>query len=253
MRTPRTFAIGDIHGDLAALDTLLGRLPRLGPDDTVVFLGDYVDRGPQSKQVIDRVRGLEHEIQAKVVALRGNHEDLWIQCFEEPNAGFLLPVGNGCGAMFRSFTDGAPLSPESSLEATEFARFIDVKRWLPEEIVTWMQSLPIWFEDDHAIYVHAALDGEGAEWLHPSKGRAKPVMWGREPDFFANYRGKTVVFGHTTVADLPLDHIGPVQKLFDDPGDVWLRGNLVGIDTGCGKGGFLSAIELPAGRVYESR
>jgi serine/threonine protein phosphatase 1 len=78
-------------------------------------------------------------------------------------------------------------------------------------------------------------------------------MWGREPDFFANYRGKTVVFGHTPTADLPLDHVGPVGKLFDDPGDVWLRGNLVGIDTGCGKGGFLSAIELPAGRVYESR
>ncbi len=249
----RTFAIGDIHGDVAALDTLLERLPALGADDTIVFLGDYVDRGPASKQVIERVRDLPNRTPAKIVALRGNHEDLWIQCYAEPNPGFLLPHGNGCAAMFRSITGGTVLGVDETLRDDEFPRYIEVSSWLPEETVAWMKSLPVWFEDEHAIYVHAALDGEGEHWLHPREGRPKPMMWGREPDFFANYRGKTVVFGHTTVTDLPLDHIGPVGRLFDDPHDVWRRGDLVGLDTGCGKGGFLSAIELPSRRIYESR
>jgi serine/threonine protein phosphatase 1 len=52
---------------------------------------------------------------------------------------------------------------------------------------------------------------------------------------------------------LPVDHLGFLASLFDDPYDVWKSGHLVGVDTGCGKGGFLSAIELPSGKVYESR
>ena len=78
-------------------------------------------------------------------------------------------------------------------------------------------------------------------------------MWMREPDFYRGYRGKRLLFGHTLVTELPLDHVGPIAKLFDDPKDVWVRGDLIGLDTGCGKGGFLSAVELPRMKVYESR
>ena len=62
----RTFVVGDIHGDLAALDTLLARLPDLDADDTLVFLGDYLDRGPDSAGVIARVRALEEATPAKL-------------------------------------------------------------------------------------------------------------------------------------------------------------------------------------------
>lgn len=67
---PRTFAIGDIHGDLEALVRVFGRLPALEATDTVVFLGDYVDRGPRSAQVIDFVRSLERETPARISTLR---------------------------------------------------------------------------------------------------------------------------------------------------------------------------------------
>ena len=67
----RTLAIGDVHGCLTALDTLLGFV-ELRPTDQLIFLGDYVDRGPDSKGVLDRLIELRrlHE----VVFLRGNHE-----------------------------------------------------------------------------------------------------------------------------------------------------------------------------------
>jgi serine/threonine protein phosphatase 1 len=78
-------------------------------------------------------------------------------------------------------------------------------------------------------------------------------MWMRERDFYARYRGKRVVFGHTPTHMLSTEHLSFFQRLFDDHTDVWRRGDLIGVDTGCGKGGFLSAIELPSGKVYESR
>lgn len=71
----RTFAIGDIHGELGHLRKLMAKLPRLDTQDTLVFLGDYIDRGPHSKQVVEYVRYLPKMIQTKVIALRGNHED----------------------------------------------------------------------------------------------------------------------------------------------------------------------------------
>jgi serine/threonine protein phosphatase 1 len=250
----RTFAIGDIHGDLAALEALLARLPALEAEDTVVFLGDYVDRGPGSKEAVARVRQLAADTSARTVMLRGNHEDKWISCFESPDPSFLLPVGNGCLATFRSFTGrAAPDTSADGYDPEEMKAFLDVCAWLPRDVHDWMAGLPLWYEDEHAIYVHAGLEGEGTEWKHPRDSAPKPLMWMREPDFFTGYHGKRLIFGHTTVDELPLDHLGRVWRLFDDPKDVWRRGDLIGIDTGAGKGGFLSAVELPAGRVYESR
>ena len=64
--TRRTFAIGDIHGERAALDQLLTLLPPLTADDTLVFIGDYVDRGADAAGVIDLVRELQRELPAKL-------------------------------------------------------------------------------------------------------------------------------------------------------------------------------------------
>ena len=75
VRMNRTFAIGDIHGEASHLARLLSRLPELTAEDTIVFLGDYLDRGPQSREVIELVRALPAQTVAKVVPLMGNHEE----------------------------------------------------------------------------------------------------------------------------------------------------------------------------------
>ena len=66
----RTFAIGDIHGDAVHLFKLMSCLPSLDADDTVVFLGDYVDRGQRSREVVEYVRRLHEQTPAQIVALR---------------------------------------------------------------------------------------------------------------------------------------------------------------------------------------
>jgi serine/threonine protein phosphatase 1 len=246
----RTFAIGDIHGDLAHLFKLLACLPELDKDDTLVFLGDYVDRGPKSAQVIEYVRGLPAQIPAKVVALRGNHEDAWLRVIEKGWDAFVLPPGNGCLSAYRSFVGGNV--PEEGEEAgPDELMLLTSGSFFPDDVIDWFRQLPYWYEDEHAIYVHAGLPKGPNGFLHP-RDVDPPIalLWCRDEDFFRNYRGKAVVFGHTGTEYLPPELSGYTPE---DPKDLWAGENVFGLDTGCGKGGFLTALEFPGLHVYESR
>lgn len=246
----RTFAIGDIHGELGHLHALIKKLPALDADDTLVFLGDYVDRGPDSAKVVAEVRTLSEKLRAKVVCLRGNHEDSWLRVIDTGWDEFVFPPRNGCLATMRSFVGGAP-PREAEMPAAEEAEALFGGSFFPEEVVAWMRALPYFYEDQHAIYVHAGLPVGPDGYLHPSQVPDPLVLlWLRTSSFFTDYRGKPVVVGHTVTGDLPqeLSHHTP-----DDPTDLFAGEAVFGIDTGCGNGGFLSALELPTRSVYESR
>ena len=244
MTTPgRTFVIGDIHGERALLDALLAALPFIAPDDTVVFLGDYVDRGPDSRGVIETLRRLPEKIVGKVMLLRGNHEDALLRTIDDGDPSFLLPPGNGVIPTFHSFTDRPPPAPGEQLSADEFTAFFDIGTWMPAPVQRWMRELPLWYRDAHATYVHAGLEGEGAIWQPPEQSSQQSILWQREPDFFLQYAGPPLVFGHTPVADLP-----PADPSRTAP---WQRGPLWGIDTGAGKGGPLTCLILPDGELLQ--
>jgi serine/threonine protein phosphatase 1 len=246
----RTFAIGDIHGDLAALQLLFQRLPDIVAGDTIVFLGDYIDRGPDSAGVVKWVREFTSETTARVVTLRGNHEDAWLQVVDKGWPEFIIPRGNGCLECYRSFC-GKPQPRDDESPATDELDSILSGDFLPRDVVAWMREMPFFYEDDHAIYVHAGIKREGDRFPHPSEVEPKrALLWLRDRDFFSNYRGKLVVFGHTTTRTLPNELSTHTP---DDPTDLWAGPACVGLDTACGKGGFLTAFELPAKRVYESR
>src|SRR5262245_19272805 len=246
----RTFAVGDIHGETTHLFKVLSCLPKLTKEDTLVFLGDYVDRGPASAQVVDYIRKLPATLEAKVVTLRGNHEDAWLRVIDRGWNAFVGPPGNGCLAAMRSYTGGPPAG-EDELPSEEEKELLESGKFFPKEVVDWFRTLPFWYEDEHAIYVHAGLPRSQEGFLHPSEV-AEPLalLWMRDEHFFRNYRGKLVVFGHTRTEYLPPELSGYTPE---DPSDLWAGENVVGIDTGCGNGGFLTGLELPAMNVYESR
>lgn len=246
----RTFAIGDIHGELSHFARVWAQLPPLDAEDTVVFLGDYVNRGPASRAVLEMLMALPEKTLARVVCLRGNHEDAWLRVRAEGWDEFVLKPDHGCFPTLRSFTGGAvpklrekPTNAELGLLASG--------DFLPTAVVEWMAQLPFWYEDERGIYVHAGLPAAGKGFLHPSKVEPPAlVAWVRTDDFVRHYRGPKVVFGHTPVTLLPGDLSSYTP---DDPDDAWVNENVVGLDTGCGLGGFLTALELPAMRMYESR
>ncbi len=246
----RTIAVGDIHGEIDHLLRLLHKLPPLDAQDTLVFLGDYLDRGPDSAKVIAGLRGLSEKLRATVVCLRGNHEDAWLRVLDLGWDEFVFPPNNGCLATLRSFMGREPPSL-GQLPKGDEAEALFNGSFFPPDVVSWLRALPYFYEDEHAIYVHAGLP-EGPEgFLHPSKVPDPIVLlWLRTRSFFVDYRGKPVVVGHTVTEDLPqeLSHYTP-----DDPSDLFAGECVFGLDTGCGAGGFLSALELPSRTVYESR
>ncbi|MFO0677525.1 MAG: metallophosphoesterase [Polyangiaceae bacterium] len=248
--TGRTFAIGDIHGDMDALGRVMGKLPKLVAADTIVFMGDYVDRGHQSRQVIEFIRTeLPKTTKAKIVALRGNHEDGWLRVREGGWPEFVLPVVNGCLAFLRSYT-GSMYFPGDIPTDDELRKMYNAS-FIPDEVLAWMRGLAHFYEDEHAIYVHAGLPKLNGKWLHPSDVKDPTILlWLRTAEFFKDYRGKRVVVGHTSTDNLP-----PELSSFtpEDPLDMWAGENVLAIDTGSGKGGFLTCVELPAVKVYESR
>lgn len=246
----RTFVVGDIHGDLVHLNALLSILPSMDDQDTLVFLGDYVDRGPNSAGVVARVRALQEKMAAKVVALRGNHEDAWLKVMNSGFPEFVIPISNGCLATYRSFTNG-PVPAQNELGGKEEIRSMVEGGFFPEDVRAWMASLPIYYEDEHGIYVHAGLPKQNGRYLHPGEvPDPHPLLWERSEEFYRTYEGKQVVFGHTMVEMLPQERsaLTPEDNL-----DVYIGKHVIGLDTCAGHGGFLSAVELPEIKIYESR
>lgn len=247
----RSFIFGDIHGDLAALERILALLPPLQATDTLVFLGDYLDRGPASAKVIERVMRLPERTPARVVALRGNHEDAWLRVLDEGWDNFVATGKNGTLATLRSFIGGDVPDPDETptngeLEAMSNATFF------PDPVTAWLRALPYWYENEHGIYVHGALPAR-ADGSFPHPAEVEPpgtLVWCNDPSFFRSYTGKRVVVGHTSTRHLPR---GLSEHTPGDSSDMFRHGSVFGLDTGSGCGGFLTALELPAVRVYESR
>jgi calcineurin-like phosphoesterase family protein len=247
----RSFVFGDIHGDLAALEQILAQLPPLQGTDNLVFLGDYLDRGPHSAQVIALVRQLPELTPARVVALRGNHEDAWLRVKDEGWDNFVATPKNGALATLRSFTGCPAPEPDEVPTNGEFDAMSNAT-FFPADVTAWLRSLPYWYEDEHGIYVHGALPAR-ADGSFPHPGEVEPestLAWCNDPSFFRRYQGKRVVVGHMSTRNLPR---ALSQHTPRDPSDMFQNGSVFALDTGSGNGGFLTALELPLATVYESR
>jgi serine/threonine protein phosphatase 1 len=177
---PVTYVIGDIHGCLAPLDRLLAKIaPR--PEDEVVFVGDYIDRGPQSRQVVDRLLGLSY----RCIFLMGNHERMLLDFLagEEEE----LYLENGGRATLESYggnPDGIP--------AAHLAFFHNLR--------------PMYETPDYLI-VHA-----GIRPLTPlAEQSIHDIIWIRHEFFkFIGKYPKPVIFGHTPLRQVLMadDRIG---------------------------------------------
>ncbi len=199
-----TYAIGDIHGRHDLLQDLLRRIGShaRGRPHKLVFLGDYIDRGPDSAAVIETVRSLQARPEQEVVCLKGNHEAMLLQVVEKPELASWW-IDNGGDATLMSF--GA-------------ASIRDIEA----DVLAWLGALPTTHEDERRYYVHAGLM---PGWPFESQTE-KDKLWIRRPFLDVDHDfGKHVVHGHT-----PLSSARPDVRRF--------RTNL---DTAAVYGGRLTA------------
>ena len=240
-----TVAVGDIHGNLAALVDLLGQLrTQLAEGDVVVFLGDYIDRGPDSRGCVDAILTFRDESRADVVCLRGNHED-WLLRTQQDYAHHSWLLGMDALDTVRSYSPDAERAlrearREAGLRLFEgrcalpYGVFFDA---VPVSHHAFFAQLKPYFQSDDCICTHAGLDPRATGLENQT---LESLVWGHAA-FQADYRGEpTVVYGHWNNADL--DAYGwPTPRI---------AGNTIGIDTI--SHGVLTAIRMPDRYVFQS-
>lgn len=199
-----TYAIGDIHGCLDKLRNLLLRceIHADGRPSAFVFVGDYIDRGPQSSAVIDCLIDLKAQRGESVVTLMGNHEAMALAVIDGKSSSRLWFAQGGL----------ATLKSYGIAEPNE----------LPRAHVDWLRALAFRYDDGRRFFVHA-----GVNPATPLEAQDDfDLLWIREP--FLSHRGdygRLVVHGHTPLVDGVPD----------------LHGNRLNLDTGAVFGGPLTA------------
>ena len=233
----KTFVVGDIHGRCAQLYNLLELVPRAESEDTLVFLGDLIDRGFDAPGCVDYVMKLRHENPERTICLRGNHEQMMLDFIEGTGDIWVTPVTGG-ERTFEQYT-GRALIAGTDAELDEARHILGLS--VPIAHLDFFRSLPFYHEDDYALYVHAGLD----QGKHPSESRTQSLLWSRDMEFYKNYRGKPCVFGHTPTPFLPLR--GRLGRH-----GIYIFNSVIGIDTGYNHQSPLTCLSLPDFTLYQT-
>ncbi len=221
----RYYVVGDIHGRLDLFEALIGAIEADDTcsgtaDTTVVLLGDLVDRGAQSAGVLQRAR--EWQGQRRVRILIGNHEEMFLECFQDKEVlrHFLKHGGRETILSF-----GVAQSEYNQLTVDElFERLPDL---IPMEMRDYVSGFEELIVAGDYVFVHAGIDPR----VPLEEQKRSDLLWIR--DRFLRYEGaleKIVVHGHT---------------IFDNVMD---NGRRIGIDTGAFRTGVLTALVLEGGQ-----
>ena len=208
----RTIAIGDIHGCLTAFDALLAEI-QPGPTDTLVTVGDYVDRGPDSKGVLDRL--LELETSTNLVPLLGNHEEMMLAVLERR----MEPYG---------------WLNHGGVQTMDSYGFVGDLNCVPKSHVDLMKRMPSFFENETHFIVHANYEAN----LELGEQPSELLRWIKITEILPPWHmsGKRAIVGHT----------------HDRQGEIFESPQLICIDTYCYGGRWLTALDLASGQVWQS-
>ncbi len=234
----KTFVIGDVHGRRGQLERLCAMLPRDAKRDTLVLLGDLIDRGEDAPGVVERCLRWEREAPDALVILRGNHEQMLLD-FLDGRGDLWLHAATGSGMTLAQYGVSDELI-EACETADADAEDLDALRAellarIPPAHLDLLRRTRLFYEDECAIYVHAGL----SHGRHPRDTSPEHLIWSRDADFFLHYTGKPCVFGHTPAPFLPLR--GRVGRH-----GIYVFHSAIGIDSGYTHDLPLSCLELPS-------
>jgi len=193
----RLFAIGDIHGCYDSLRELIEHKIKIRKSDKLVFLGDYIDRGYQSRQEIDYIIGLQ-EKNYDIVSLIGNHEAMLLETLA--NKGFLPEwIRNGGSATLKSFG-------------------IRSLKQLDKSYIDFFKGLHYYFLFENFLFVHAGFNDSLSD---PFEDKYH-MIWSRRENY-ANpvLTDKIIIHGHTPIPELTCKQ------------DIQNKSRVINIDTGC--------------------
>lgn len=201
-----TYVIADLHGKFAALQAILNRILPLREQDRLIFLGDYIDRGDQSPEIIDKLIELKNNFGNRVIFLMGNHEWMLLSLLGELD--IYVDIAN---------VDGVWLHNGGRETIQSYERYLTNKninprirgRYIPNippSHIEFLSKLKLYYEDSDYIFVHAGCDPN----MNLDEQSANLLLWDRSlfnfcKESFEKERGfslnweKTVVCGHNCI------------------------------------------------------
>jgi len=208
----KKFVIGDIHGNYKELNELLSKINPDYHNYELIFLGDYIDRGPDSYHVIKLLIALQKKYgKDHIILLRGNHEQMAINNI---NSG-CIDCHNGYDATYKNFI-------RNKDSVTNYLDFFN--------------NLPLYYEDDNFIYVHGGI----RPGISLKKQKDIDLLWIREEFYKSTTKfNKTVIFGHTPT------------KCINSKWEPYIKSDRIGIDTGLVFGGHLTSLEIENGKLIK--
>jgi serine/threonine protein phosphatase 1 len=170
----RIYAIGDIHGCANLLEKALAWIATdtKGRPAEIIFIGDYIDRGPESRDVLDILMGGPKSQNDRFICIRGNHEQLCLDAHDSEE------------------------NMRSWLDTGGYTTLESFNQRIGKKYITWMASLPLIHQDEQRIFVHAGIRPE----LPLERQRSEDLLWIREPFLLSRKRfSKHIVHGHTPI------------------------------------------------------
>lgn len=228
------YVVGDVHGSVDKLDTLLGRIDddiarHPGVSGKVVFVGDYIDRGEASADVLRFMADVTTAYPDRLVGLIGNHEQMLLDFLSDPTGSAKRWIRYGGLQTLASFGVGAGLTTDSRGAGDLLDAAGDLMEAMGQDLVDWISNLPLSWSSGSLWVVHAGADPS----VSMDAQKPKTLMWGAET-FLETERqdGQWVAFGHQ-----------PFEAPFAEAGRI-------AVDTGAVYGGKLTAARIdPSGDV----
>lgn len=215
--------VGDIHGCDRLLEILLRDISERDPE-LIVFVGDYIDRGDHSAQVLRRLFNLYLSAPDRHHFVCGNHEEMMLRFLDAPveNASRWLRYGG----LQTLASYGVQVSSQQPDEVEAIRLRDSFARAVGAEILGWVRTMPKWFVNGNVAVVHA-----GANPAKPIREQSdRALLWGhRDFPMINRDDGTWVVYGHTIITD------------------VTACGGRIGVDTGAYATGRLSAVLIDGG------
>lgn len=229
----RIIAVGDIHGYLEPLENLIKEI-NPEEEDLLIFIGDYIDRGPVSKDVVSYLITLSLS-NRNVFFLKGNHEDMLLG-----SIGYKAVVTDLSTWLYNGGTVTLKSYGMSSDEVIQLGRLWDdaeryrsIINYIPNAHLNFFLNTKLWLESENYFFCHGGVDPHYT--IDDGKKNIKDLLWMREHLYYDSYNWrKTVVCGHTPLTE------------------VLVKDKLICIDTGLYYYGTLSAIDVLNRKIYQT-
>lgn len=229
------YVMSDIHGEYRALMDALDSIEFNLSKSKLIFLGDYVDRGPDSFKVLNRIKELQDEYPNNVVALLGNHDEMFLDWIDGESFNHLW--NDPKGATINSFWGAAKrrgilfVSTENfpTVRLVKFAPFEvsdddyqsevanEIKKH--KELLQWYRNLPLYYQVDDVVFVHAGLDEEEEDWKNTSR---QTMIWKYPAQMGKTPWGIKVVAGHVMTKEMWKDENR--HSIFRDGDHIYIDG-----------------------------